>query len=60
VENYAAKKGSHYEGGHRVPGIFYWKRKIPGGRVEKEPAGAVDLLPTICGLLIKYHYFLES
>ena len=45
------KKGSHYEGGHRVPGIFYWKRKIIGGRVEKEPAGAVDLLPTICGLL---------
>ncbi len=45
------KKGSHYEGGHRVPGIFYWKGKIPGGHVEKEPAGAVDLLPTICGLL---------
>ena len=45
------KKGSHYEGGHRVPGIFYWKRKIIGGRVEKELAGAVDLLPTICGLL---------
>ena len=45
------KKGSHHEGGHRVPGIFYWKRKIIGGRVEKEPAGAVDLLPTICGLL---------
>jgi len=45
------KKGSHYEGGHRVPGIFYWKGKIPGGHVEKEAAGAVDLLPTICGLL---------
>ena len=45
------KKGSHHEGGHRVPGIFYWKGKIPGGRVEDEPAGAVDLLPTICGLL---------
>ena len=45
------KKGSHYEGGHRVPGIFYWKGKISGGRVEKEPAGAVDLLPTFCGLL---------
>ena len=39
------------KGGHRVPGIFYWKGKIPGGRVEKEPAGAVDLLPTLCGLL---------
>ena len=45
------KKGSHFEGGHRVPGIFYWKGKIRGGRVEDEPAGAVDLLPTICGLL---------
>ena len=45
------KKGSHHEGGHRVPGIFYWKEQIPSGRVEKEPAGAVDLLPTICGLL---------
>ena len=45
------KKGSHHEGGHRVPGIFYWNGKIPGGRVEKEPAGAVDLLPTLCGLL---------
>jgi len=45
------KKGSHFEGGHRVPGIFYWKGKIPGDRDEDEPAGAVDLLPTICGLL---------
>ncbi|MBO25975.1 MAG: hypothetical protein CMI33_05195 [Opitutales bacterium] len=45
------KKGSHHEGGHRVPGIFYWKGKILGGRVEKEPVGAVDLLPTLCGLL---------
>jgi len=43
-------KGSHFEGGHRVPGIFYWKDGIPGGRVEDESAGAVDLLPTICGL----------
>ncbi|MEM9643859.1 MAG: sulfatase-like hydrolase/transferase [Planctomycetota bacterium] len=45
------KKGSHFEGGHRVPGILCWKGRIPGGRVEHEPAGAVDLLPTICGLL---------
>ncbi len=44
-------KGSHFEGGHRVPGIFYWKDGIPGGRVEDEPAGAIDLLPTICGLV---------
>ena len=45
------KKGSHFEGGHRVPGIFYWKGRIPGGRVVDEPAGAIDLLPTVCGLL---------
>ena len=44
-------KGSLFEGGHRVPGIFYWKGKIPGGLVEDEPAGAVDLLPSICGLI---------
>ena len=45
------KKGSLFEGGHRVPGIFYWKDGIPGGRVEKEPSGVVDLLPTLCGLI---------
>jgi len=44
-------KGSSFEGGIRSPGIFYWPRGIAGGRVEYEPAGAVDLLPTICGLL---------
>lgn len=48
---FRGKKGSHYEGGHRVPGIFHWKGKIPGGREVDEPAGAVDLLPTICGLV---------
>ena len=45
------RKGSQFEGGHRVPGIFYWKDGIPGGRVEDEPAGVVDLLPTLCGLI---------
>jgi arylsulfatase A len=45
------QKGSQYEGGHRVPGIFYWKGGIPGGHVEDEPAGVVDLLPTLCGLI---------
>ena len=43
-------KGSDYEGGHRVPGIFYWPKGIKRGHVEHEPAGVVDLLPTICGL----------
>ena len=43
--------GANFEGGIRVPGIFYWPGTISKGHVEHEPAGAVDLLPTICGLL---------
>ena len=45
------KKGSLFEGGHRVPGIIFWRDGIRGGRVEDEPAGSVDLLPTLCGLI---------
>jgi arylsulfatase A len=44
-------KGSNFEGGIRVPGIFSWPGRIPGRRVIDEPAGLIDLLPTICGLL---------
>ena len=44
-------KGANFEGGIRSPGIFCWPGGIPKGRIEHEPAGAVDLLPTICGLL---------
>ena len=44
-------KGSNFEGGIRVPGIFYWPGTIGGERVEKSPAGLVDLLPSVCGLL---------
>ncbi|MCH8218578.1 MAG: sulfatase-like hydrolase/transferase [Planctomycetes bacterium] len=45
------KKGSNYEGGIRVPGIFSWPGTISKGTAEHEPAGLVDLLPTVCGLL---------
>ncbi len=43
-------KGSLFEGGIRTPGIFHWPKGIKGGRIGREPGGAVDLLPTICGL----------
>ena len=49
--NLRGRKASNFEGGIRVPGIFYWPGTIKGGHVEHEPAGVVDLLPTICGLL---------
>jgi len=48
--NLQAGKGSLMEGGTRTPGIIHWRNGIKGGRVESTPAGALDLLPTICGL----------
>ncbi len=45
------KKGTNWEGGIRVPGIFYWPGKIPAGKTVDAPAGLVDVLPTICSLL---------
>lgn len=51
VGNLRGKKGSNYEGGIRVPGIFYWPAGIKKAYTESEPAGLVDVLPTVCGLL---------
>lgn len=45
------KKGSNWDGGIRVPGIFCWPRVIQKNLTLKEPAGLVDIFPTICGLL---------
>ncbi|MFP4580015.1 MAG: arylsulfatase [Candidatus Sumerlaeia bacterium] len=48
------KKGSYYEGGHRVPFFIRWPRGgIAGGRDVDEMALHVDVLPTfveLCGL----------
>ncbi len=49
--NLRAKKGSNWDGGIRVPGIFSWPGVIKQNRAVKEPAGLVDILPTLCGLL---------
>lgn len=47
------KKGVNWEGGIRVPGIFYWPGTIEAGQVisSETPAGIVDIFPTVCGLL---------
>lgn len=44
-------KGSLFEGGIRTPGIFFWPKGIRSDYVESEFGAAVDLLPTICGLV---------
>ena len=43
-------KGSNWEGGHRVPGIFYWPGVIDAGRVEQSPVSTLDILPTVFAL----------
>lgn len=45
------RKGMNWDGGLRVPGIFYWPGTIHAGVVEQTPAGLVDVLPTVCSLL---------
>ena len=44
-------KGSQFQGGLLTPGIFFWPDGFDGQRLEDQPAGSVDLLPTLCGLL---------
>jgi arylsulfatase len=39
-------KGSTWEGGHRVPGIFYWPGVIGSNR-QLNPASTLDILPTV-------------
>lgn len=44
------KKGSVFEGGHRVPCIMQWKGRIPEKKVSRELTTAMDFLPTFAGL----------
>jgi arylsulfatase A len=43
-------KGTTWEGGVRVPGIFRWPGTIPAGRTTNAVAGNLDLLPTFARL----------
>ncbi|MDB4384829.1 sulfatase-like hydrolase/transferase [Opitutaceae bacterium] len=38
------------EGGHRVPGIFYWPGQIPAGQVSDALMTSMDLLPLFCAV----------
>ena len=49
VGNLKGRKGSNWDGGIRVPGIFSWPAVIKKNRVLKDPAGLVDVLPTFAG-----------
>ena len=43
-------KGTSWDGGVKVPTIMKWKGKIPMGKVQKNPAMSIDILPTIASL----------
>ncbi len=44
-------KGSIYEGGHRIPMIIRWDRKIPKGETRTHMVGLNDLYATLCDLV---------
>lgn len=44
------RKGSFWEGGHRVPMIAWWPGKIESGRVSDELTMTADLFPTFAEL----------
>jgi arylsulfatase A-like enzyme len=41
-------KGMFYEGGVRVPYVFFWKGMIEPGQVNETPIISIDLYPTLC------------
>lgn len=44
------RKGSNWEGGHRVPGIAWWPGRIEAGAVTDQLAISLDLMPTLLEL----------
>lgn len=42
----AGKKGTKFEGGHRVPFVLYWKGRVPAGKDYNEMVSALDIMPT--------------
>ncbi|KAJ8049405.1 N-acetylgalactosamine-6-sulfatase [Holothuria leucospilota] len=44
---FLCSKTTTFEGGMRVPGIFWWPDVIPAGQIERIPSNLVDLFPTI-------------
>jgi arylsulfatase A-like enzyme len=44
------KKGTLWEGGHRVPAIAYWPGKIKAGSESDETIMGMDMLPTMAAM----------
>ena len=44
------KKGSLWEGGHRVPAVARWPKKIAPDQTIDDLAITIDIMPTLCSL----------
>lgn len=44
------KKGTLWEGGHRVPAVAYWPGRIEAGTVSDETIIGMDMLPTMAAM----------
>lgn len=44
-------KGTTFEGGHRVPAIFWWPGVIPAGTICNHLTATIDIFPTLADLL---------
>ncbi len=51
VRPYRGSKFSNYEGGHRVPAVARWPRRIKAGWTSDELIVGMDLLPTIMDIV---------
>ncbi len=47
---FRGRKTTLWEGGIRVPAVFYWPGVIEPGTIVTEPAGVVDILPTLAAV----------
>jgi arylsulfatase A len=44
-------KGTTFEGGHRVPTVFWWPGHVPAGTTTDVLAATIDILPTVAALI---------
>ena len=45
-----SKKASVYDGGIREPTVMWWPGKVPAGKVCREVAATIDMMPTLAKL----------
>jgi arylsulfatase A-like enzyme len=49
-EDLRGRKGSVYEGGHKVPCLAWWPGTIAAGSEDSTPSISLDVMPTLLGL----------